>query len=84
VVFGISLWEKKPDPPPQRRDEEALGKAVHALVEARMNMLRAMLKARAAFLRAQAVATDSQLARDEIDARAAEDDYILAQIDGGP
>lgn len=69
----------KPDPPPTARDDGALGAAVQEMVSAKMAMLHATLRARCAFLKATAAASDSKVVKDDLNSRAAEIDFLLGQ-----
>ena len=82
MAFRLPFWEQRPErvstPSPAADPVEQ----ANAIVDARMNVLRATLKARAVVLRAQASATDSTALRTELLARADEDDFICGQADG--
>ena len=75
-LFG---W-KRPDPPPQAPDDTTLGDAVEAMLQAKMDILRATLKAREAFLRAMASQTDSKAVKADCSSRADEVAFILGSL----
>ena len=72
-----TFWQRRAEAPRVEHDPEALGNAVRAMVEAQMGVLHAQLKARRAFIAAQAEATDSQLAKIKLSGNLEELDNIL-------
>jgi hypothetical protein len=77
---GLAFWERKPEPRPSVVGDGASAEALNAMMAARMDVLRATFKARAAFLRAQASVTDSGSLRSELETRAEEVDFLLGQV----
>lgn len=80
--LDLARWFQKPERREAHLQEEALGAAVRDLVEARMNMLRATLQTRAAYLKAQGLSCDSAALRTEITARVEELEFVLGQMGG--
>ncbi len=82
----LPFWgTPKGAPPPETPRVEAhaaLGDAVNTMLEETLGVYRAKLKARAAYLRAQAHATDSMTMRKTLDDRADEAEYSLGLIGG--
>lgn len=81
MAFNLSFWRA-----PEKRvvvdREDDLGDTVAKMVDARMTLLRATFAARAATLRGQAFVTDSALRKAELNARADELDFVVAEMGG--
>lgn len=82
MAFELSNWFRRPERRAVVNDDEALGSAVHEIVEARMTMLRATLQGRAAMLKAQSISTDSASLKTELDARVRELEFVIGQMGG--
>jgi hypothetical protein len=83
-VFGLPLWGwKKPDVAPPPRQDGDLDAAVATMVAARMDIIRATLRARAGFLRGQAAIADSRHEQTAYTVRAEEAEFLLGIIEGG-
>ena len=83
-MFKLTLWSRQAETPPKPEEPAPTGDAgvdsVNRLIEAKMNLIRAGLEARAALLRAQAEACDSVATKAEIGFRADEAEFIIAKF----
>lgn len=77
MTFGISLWTKRPEPPPRPTTEAAVTDAVNLAVQAKMGLLRAAIVARVATLKAHVTASDSLMDKALLQARVDELEFVL-------
>lgn len=81
MAFNLSFWRA-----PEKRvvvdREDDLGDTVAKMVDTRMTLLRATFASRAATLRGQAFVADSALRKAELNARADELDFVVAEMGG--